>query len=567
VDLLNETWDARADFVVLGSGAAGLTGALVAAAGGADVMLVEKSPLIGGTTAMSGGAQWIPVNHHMSEVGVADSREEALEYLFACEGPSANEELLVALVDHGAAMVRHLEDLGMSSPRPWPVAGGTSDYRPWLPGAKRGGRALNHRPFSLRGLGEWSSRIRVGRPWGPDMLEFYSEHMHLACASDARWEGLRPYSVAGAADADAEFVIEGTALIGELLQAGLGHGVQPFVNTRATELIALDGRVVGVRAVHEGKPWRIRARHGVLVATGGYGGNAELKQQWLNRPMLVTCEIDDNEGDGHLMGMAIGAQVANLGDAWWIPFVDLGVDAYGVANVIGSRTDRILPHTMIVNAQGKRFINEATNYYDFAEGFGTSHGAAARNFPAWFIFDQQGVDRYGVLAFKVPPGEPPSWLTVSDSLPELAAKLDIDASSLIDTINRFNQFAIAGNDLDFHRGENPWDAGWGDPDIGANPCLGTIAKPPFYAMKILPGALATKGGLRVNGNAQVLSAAPPFDPIPGLWAAGNCSSGGPARSYPGPGSTIGAAMTFGYLAGREIAELVAVETEGEILRD
>jgi 3-oxosteroid 1-dehydrogenase len=393
------------------------------------------------------------------------------------------------------------------------------------------------------------------------MLDFYKQRMHLAAPSDSRWEGLRPRPAADSTSDDVpEAVIEGTALVGELLKSCLGHGVRLFVETAATELVSVDGCVVGVRAERDGRPWTVGARHGVLVATGGYGGNAALKRLWLNRPLLVTCEVAENEGDGHLMGMAVGAQVANLGDAWWIPFMHLGVDDYDMTNVVGSRTDRILPHTMIVNAAGKRFVNEATNYYDFGEAFGTADGAGPRNFPAWFIFDQQGVDRYGILAFKVPAGEPPSWLTVSDSLVDLATRLGIEPSSLVATTERFNRYATEGRDLDFHRGENAWDMAWGDPSNVPNPCLGTIANPPFYAVKVLPGALATKGGLRVNAKGQVISAARPFEPIPGLFAAGNSSNAAPARSYPGPGSTIGAAMTFGYIVGKQIADRVTEET-------
>ena len=550
-------FDESADFVVLGSGAAGLTGALVAAAGGADVIVLEKASVIGGTAAISGGAQWIPMNHHMSEVGVDDSRDEALAYLRACEGPDADEELLAALVDNGAPMVRCLEDLGVARARPWPSVGGTSDYRPWLPGAKRGGRALNYGKFALSDLGEWASRIRVGRPWRIDMLDYYSEKMHLAPPADAQDHGLSASSIGvGAGAPEVEFVGEGGALVGELLKACLAHGVVFRTEAQAIELLNVEGRVVGVRTLREGRSLLVQALHGVLVATGGYGRNEELKRLWLNRPLIATREIDENQGDGHLMGLAVGAQVANLGDAWWIPCIHMGAEG-GVVNAAGSREDRILPHTIIVNMAGKRFINEATNYYDFAEGFGTLSGAAPRNFPAWLIFDQQGVDRYAMLAFKVPPGDPPDWLSVGESVTDLARKLGVDAAGLVETVERFNRFAEEGTDLDFHRGENPWDLGWGDPDNRPNPCLGAIATPPFYAVKVVPGALATKGGLRVNAHGAVISAVHPFGPIPGLFAAGNCSNAGPARSYPGPGSTIGAAMTFGYIVGSQIAELVS----------
>jgi 3-oxosteroid 1-dehydrogenase len=549
--------DSTADFVVLGSGAAGLTGALAAAADGVHVVLLEKSSLIGGTTAMSGGVQWIPMNHHMGEVGVDDSRSEALAYLRACEGSKANDEILVALVDNAAPMVQFLEGLGVGPFRAWPSIGGTLDYRPWLEGAKPGGRGLDPGKFALSALGEWSSRLRVGTPWQLDMMDYYKEKMYHSPPPRAEDPDLpSPRSGQAPAGTEVEFVGSGTALVGRLFAACLEHNVVPYLDTQATALVIEDGRVVGVRAVHDGRSWLVRARHGVLVATGGYGGNEELKRLWLNRPLLATCEIVENEGDGHLMGMAAGAQLAGLGEAWWMPYAHIGVD-YGVTNIGGTREDRILPHTMIVNKAGRRFINETTNYFDFGESFGSITGAGPRNFPAWLIFDQQGVDRYAMLAMKVPPGKTPEWLTVGRSMAHLAEILGIDADGLAETTKRFNRFATEGKDLDFHRGEGPWDLAWGDPDNGANSCLGTLEKPPFYAVELVPGALATKGGLRVNDRGQVISAGAPFDPIPGLYAAGNSSNAAPSASYPGPGATIGSAMTFGYIVGRQIAEMSA----------
>lgn len=282
--------------------------------------------------------------------------------------------------------------------------------------------------------------------------------------------------------------------------------------------------------------------------------NATLRRLWLARPMENTCDIEENQGEGHLMGMAIGAQVANLGDAWWIPFIHAGAGPDDLANISASREDRILPHTLIVNQRGQRFVNESTNYYDFGESLGHKVGAAPRNFPAWMIFDRQGVERYLMLALKVPDGPCPEWLTVEDSVARLAAALGIDREGLTATIDRFNEFCRTGVDLDFHRGENPWDIAWGDPDCTPNPCLGTVRKPPLYAVKVTPGSLATKGGLRVNDKGQVRSADPDLGAIPGLYAAGNCSNGAPAGAYPGPGTTIGAAMTFGYLAGRHVMQ-------------
>jgi 3-oxosteroid 1-dehydrogenase len=243
--------------------------------------------------------------------------------------------------------------------------------------------------------------------------------------------------------------------------------------------------------------------------------------------------------------MAVGAQTAGLGDAWWL--------LRGAGH-----THRYVPHTLVVNDQAKRFCDEGLNYYDFGLVFGTKRDSAdgrPKNLPAWLIFDSQGTRKYSVLARPVQMAQRADMrellkLTSADSLEELAVKLGIDGAQLVATVNRFNGFAREGYDHDFHRGESRWvtDA-WGDPNHKPNPGLGTVEEGPFHAIEITPAALATRGGLRVNGRAEVLSAATGA-PIPGLYAAGNCSNGAAPLSYPGPGSTIGAAMTFGFIAAR-----------------
>jgi 3-oxosteroid 1-dehydrogenase len=205
---------------------------------------------------------------------------------------------------------------------------------------------------------------------------------------------------------------------------------------------------------------------------------------------------------------------------------------------------------MIVNKRGQRFVNEAQNYYDICEAFGTKQDGP-KNLPAWLLFDEAGRGRYSMLAAKVPQVEV-EWLTRANSIVELASKLGIDPQALEATVEGFNQFARNGYDPDFHRGESQWDIEWGDPEQKPNPSLGTLTVPPFNAVPIFPGALATKGGLRINVNAQVLSA-DGAQPIPGLYAAGNCSTGGVPTAYPGAGATLGAAVTFGYVAAQRVA--------------
>jgi 3-oxosteroid 1-dehydrogenase len=538
-----------ADLVVAGSGAAGLTGALVAAIGGARVVVLEKAAVVGGTTARSGGGAWIPNNPHAADVGVEDSPEEALAYLRACVAGAGDDDLLVAMVEHGADMVRLLEGSGGLTFQTWPSVGGTIDYRPWLPGARHGGRTVEVTGTSLADLGEWADRVHVepGLQSDRNLLDYYTNRAHL-----------RPPPVPGAVPAapaiESDTCWRGTGLVVQLLRGCLAHGVDVHVETPVHRLLVEGGRVVGVEAEHEGVPVVLRAPN-VLVATGGYTHNEELKRLWLSRSVHATCDAPSNEGDGHLMGAAVGAQLAGLGDAWWMPHVPSG-PGDGVVGATGTREDRILPHTMMVNSRGVRFMNEAVNYYDAGEAFGPVSGATPRNFPAWLLFDQQGVERYGVLAWKVPVGDAPAWLHVGDTVADLARSIGVDPDVLVASVERFNAFARAGIDADFHRGEDAWDLAWGDPGNEPNPCLGTLERPPFHATAVLPGATSTRGGLRVDDRARVLSAAT-GEPIPGLFAAGNCSNGGAAGAYVGPGATIGPAMTFGYLAGRQAADPTA----------
>jgi 3-oxosteroid 1-dehydrogenase len=537
------------DLIVVGSGAAGLTGALVAALGGARVAVVEKTGLVGGTTSMSGGGAWLPLNSHTTEVGVTDSREEALAYIRACVGDAGEDDHIVALVDNGHKMIRLLEEKAGMTMVPWPSVGGTIDYRPWLPGAKHGGRTLSCGPLPLSELGEeWAAKLRKapGNAWFMDPMDYYAKKMHLQrpspTAVNRRGGGANAPDVYG----------RGTGLVGQLLRGGLANGVTVLTETAAKELIVEGGRVAGVKVERGGEIMELRSKRGVLMATGGYTNNEKLKQLWMTRPLLYTCDIDTNQGDGHLMGAAVGAQLAGLGDAWWMPQIPLGVDN-GVVNAGGTREDRILPHTMIVNRSARRFMNEAVNYYDAGESFGTKVGAAPRDYPAWFIFDQQGAERYALLAWKIPASGNAEWVKVGNSVAQLAELTELDPDTLAETIERFNGFARSGKDEDFHRGDDEWDQAWGDPDNKPNSCLGTVEKPPFYALQVFPGALATRGGLRVNALAEVLAALT-GEPIPGLYAAGNCSNGGPAGTYPGAGATIGSAMTFGYIAAKQILE-------------
>ena len=315
------TWDEDVDVVVVGAGSAGLACATVAAVEGLSVLVLEKGDLVGGTTALSGGGAWFPANRHTPEVGVEDTPEEALEYLRACTGVNAEDEILVALVEHGPATVEYLEDRAGIFFRPWPSVGGTIDYRPWLPGAKHGGRTLDPGKFTVSDLGEWGHRIRTGAAseWLIDKLDYYAQQLHTLPPAEGQEGRTRPHQRGAEDKGPIEHYASGAALIARLLKAALDNGATVLTSAPAEELIVVDGAVIGVRVTREGEPWYVRARRGVAMTTGGFGQSEELKRMWLTRPMEHTCEPDTVTGDGHLMGVADRRSTRAGSTTWWMP--------------------------------------------------------------------------------------------------------------------------------------------------------------------------------------------------------------------------------------------------------
>jgi 3-oxosteroid 1-dehydrogenase len=546
----------EADVIVVGSGGAGLTSALVAAINGLSVIVLEKADQLGGTTAMSGGGVWAPLNSHEMATGVQDSYEDVIAYLRGIVGDDYDDSMLVAYATNAASMIDVLETKGGLSFRSYPIQGSTWDYRSEVPGARQGGRGVDSGPVELAPLGEWVDLIRMGRQsaWGFDKFIYYSESMHaLPPAENARpvlpdlesgkQEQIRPK----------DKVANGTALVTQLLRGCLEQGVRIFPSTPVKKLVMENGRVSGVQVEVNGSSHVVSAKNGVVLATGGYTHNLELRDKYLHgRTINYTCDVESNRGDGLLMGIEVGAAVANTGDAWWIPcylFNDpLRPDLTG--SMI--REERCLPHTMIVDATARRFANESKNYNDMGASFESNDGES--HLPAWMIFDAQALKNYAM--FRAAPwpadGSTPEWLESADSLEALAAKCGLDAEVFAATVAEFNAGAEKGVDPLFHRGESEWDRTWGDIKHEPNPALGPVAVAPFYGLSMTPGVFSTKGGVKLNDRGQVLAEAT-GEPIVGLYAAGNVSNDALPEGYPGVGGTLGPAMTFGYIIGNELA--------------
>lgn len=529
------SWDHEADVVVLGSGAAGLTAALTAAVAGASVEVYEKASTVGGTTAVSGGIVWIPAHNRSPDGELTPA--DALRYLRAQSLGSMDDELVETFVRTGPAMLDFIE---AHSGLQFEIATGFPDYRPELPGGQpAGGRSLSAAPFDLAQLGEWATRI-TSFPADWSNVGFDAEtRARLHAAIDERTSHL---------------CVAGTALIAGLLKGLLDAGVTPHTNARAEGLIAEDGEVTGVRVALPDGTISVRARHGVILGTGGFEWDPALTQAFLRGPMHGAVSPPNNTGDGLRMAMEQGADLSNMGEAWWVPIVQIPGDTIeGKPRSRSVRLERTRPRSIIVNSAGRRFVNEACDYNSMAGAF---HYLDPRggyvNDRGWMVFDSIHLQRYGFLGIE--PGQPvPDWFCESADLAELAAKTGIDADGLARTVESWNRHVAAGADPDFGRGSSAYDGYWGD-DSATTPAgktLGPIDTAPFYAVPVSIGAMGTKGGPRTDHDARVLHVG--GEPIPGLFAAGNAMGGVTGRAYGGAGGTLGPAMVFGYRAGHAAA--------------
>jgi len=536
------TWDTVADVVVLGSGAAGLTAATLAHDGGAQVVLVEKADLIGGTTGVSGGMPWIPLNKHLADVGVSDSREEALTYIRRLSlGTEPDPALIETFVDTAAEMLDYLETktpLRMSAPPTF------SDYYADQPGGKKAGRSIEPVPFDAAGeLGEWAARTRTSPhlPWLT--MEEGGKFLVGTDLPDADLAERRM---------KADERVLGAGLVAALFKGLLDRGVAVQTSSRATDLIVVDGEVIGVAVDHDGKTEYIGARKGVVLATGGFEWNKDMVAGFIGAP-ISPLSPPYNEGDGQQMAMQAGASLANMRTYWGQPAIlepGFTLDGQEVPQMASFRST---PGVLILNRRGDRFVNEGVTYQDLPKTL-TEYDPVAVDYPnggtTWLVFDQKTKDRSMILPTIMPGTPAPDWIHQAETLAELADMLGMDPERLEATVERWNGHVKAGEDTDFQRGTFWWEGfmtGGPSREVSLRP----VAKAPFYALPLINGTIGTSGGVRIDSDARVLSYS--GGPIPGLYAAGNASACVFGGAYPGGGGTIGPAMTFGYIAGRAVA--------------
>ena len=530
------------DVIVLGSGAAGLTAAFTAATEGARVAVFEKNDRVGGSSAWSGGHVWIPANPYMAEVGIADSAEEGLTYLMSLSRGLLDERLVRAFVEAGPRMISYLEKHGGLE---FFAVPGLPDYHPEHPGGKPGGgRTMGATLFPFDTLGEWREKVEVS-PYYPVDLRMDETPLGSAVPKPPS-----PEQRARRALHDERGM--GGGLIGWLLAACLRAGVTIEVSTPAVELLVADGRVTGVVLQGPEQSRAVRAEAGVILATGGFEWNEEYRATFLRGPVTMATSIPTNTGDGLRMAMRVGAALQNMREAWWIPVTELpaGVNPMNREMINGDRTR---PRSIMINRRGRRFANEAASYNAFGGAFHQEDVGrfSYANLPAWLIFDHEYLTRYGSIG-RPYQGTTPRWLIEAPTIGALAERLGLPSAEVERTVERWNRNVAAGADPDFQRGESAHDRWWGDPyrKGSLEGTLGPLDKPPFYALELSIGTIGTKGGPKVDTDAQVIDL--DGNPLPGLYAAGNVSSPTGA-SYGGPGGTLGPGMTYAWLAGRHAA--------------
>jgi 3-oxosteroid 1-dehydrogenase len=526
------------DVIVLGSGGAALCAALRPAQAGLRVRVLERTEFLGGTTAVSAGMLWIPNNHHMAETEVSDSREEAIEYLTRTSGPQTTPELIEAFVDNGPELVRWLEDT--TPVRLYPID--RPDYHSEFPGAKEGARALDNQPVDADQLGDAADLIRPSH-WYPEPYTY--EERRRGLATKALIEDRLEKNV----------WCFGRALVGGLVKACLDAGVEFSLRRRAVRLVKDGDRVVGVVAeAPDGSSTTYRAAQAVVVGTGGFEWNEELKTHFLRGPDIGPMSPPYNEGDGLLMGLDVGAAVRNMtGAAYHIAFQIPGETVEGRPRTRFISGERALPGSIIVNRAGNRIVNEASSYSDMAAAFQVfdPETLSYPNLTSFMVFDERFRRSYSFATLKPDQAETPDWVHVADTVEELAAAAGIDAEALTAQVERFNRFAAKGVDEDFHRGESRHDRHYGDAMHSPNPCLGALEQAPFYAIPVIVGTLGTRGGLRTDPRGRVLDNA--GAPIAGLYACSNAMAAATGGGYPGAGGTLGPNLTSGYIAGSDIA--------------
>ena len=510
---------------------------------------------------MSGGSLWIPCNHLMLEDGIVDDTpEEALEYLVNTTEGQVSKHKLEVYVEQSALMFEYLHDHARLNMFSMP---GYVDYYPEVPGGKPGGRACEPHRFDARLLGDEFYNMRepalqeliMGRvamsateahdilTSAPGYIKMLLKMVFRYCLDIVgRFKSSRDRSLA-----------LGNALMGQLRLSLLDRNVPIWLECAFEKFILENGKVVGVIANKQGKRIRIEGKHGVLLAAGGFESNDAMRKQYLPSPTKAewTCANPGNTGEVIQQGQELGAAVGFMDGAWWGPVTVVPGEERARMLVV----EKGLPGSMMVNSKGERFLNESAPYDDICKDAYSRDTPDAVTVPCWFVFHDPFRKKYPVGPLI--PGMPipkallrSRYILKSDTIAGLAAEIGVDAAGLEASVEKINAYSHNGKDPEFGRGDSAYDRYYGDSTVTPNPCLGPIDHAPYYAIEIYPGDLGTRGGLRVDAEARVLTES--GEPIEGLYAVGNCSAAVMGPTYPGAGGTLGPTMTFGYVVAEKL---------------
>ena len=550
-------WDANFDVVVVGSGAAGLTAGLTAKLQGLKSLVIEKTDRYGGASAISGGALWIPNNHVIKGAGVPDTHELARQYLDSTIGDRVPEALKEAYITRGPEMLRFLYN--KTNHMRFQYAKGYSDYYPEKLGGLSQGRSIEPLIFDLTKMGTLANNMRRAtlstKGFTMNSYEFHKVNMitrTLKGKTTALKLGMR---LVKSKVTKSEPVALGEALVARLRLSLAEANGELWLSTTFKDFIMDNERVVGVVIERDGQELRIEAKRGVVLSSGGFSHNQALREKYLPAPTNVawTSSPEGQTGDIIEPGVKIGATLDLMDKVWGAPSV---IDPQGQPFFLVA--DRGVPNMIVVDSAGQRFVNEAAPYHEFVDTMYKHQAATKQAVPSWILIDASAKSRYIFTGLFPGQAFPKSWydhgiVKSAETIDELARLMDVPPESLVETINRFNTFAQNGHDDDFYRGDSAYDNYYGDPTL-QNPNLAALKKAPFYALRLYPGDIGTKGGLVVDEFARVMKE--DGRPIEGLYASGNCSASIMGETYPGPGATIGPGMTLSYVATTHMANAV-----------
>ena len=549
-------FDETFDFVVVGSGGGSMCAGLVLRKAGKSVLVLEKTDLLGGSTARAGGVMWIPNNRFMKRDGVEDSFEQAATYLDHVVGdhddtPGATRERRHAYLREAPEMLEFLVGQGIQFNRApyWP------DYYTLAPGASEAGRTVLADLFDLNQLGTWKHKLRPNKFTLPAPIVQAMSLPLIKVSWKAKIEALKVVwkGVTGKLTGK-HWVTAGAALQARMLQAALREGVELRTGVPVREVLVEGGRCIGVVIEQDGKQSRIGARLGVLLNAGGFAHNQEMRDLYIpNTRKEWSHAAPGDTGDMHREMMRLGAWMAQMnefvGNQMALPPTD--PDPAGMQGQLAK------PHAFLVDQSGTRYMNEGGSYMLFCQQMLERHKTVPA-VPSWMIFDSQFMRRY-MLCETMPGSKKPAvwfeqgFLKQADTLEGLAKACNLPAEVLAATTETFNRFARAGKDEEFGRGDSAYDRFLGDYTHKPNDTLGTVEQGPFFAVQIVPGDVGTYGGVVCDAHARVMK--PDGSVIAGLYATGTTTAGVMGRAYPGAGCSIGPSFAWGFVAAKHAAGL------------